>query len=408
MPEDETAGFKPFEFDLFLSKLSDQLGGRELLPSELSCYAKRQVIRGFTYLIACPDGQDRQLDILFTKSFPYTIPLVAIRDLTLFLVWPHVESDGVLCLPTSGKSYNGPDIIGQTIGVFREALTLIQDSASEVWKTKHLQAEFSAYWSQQIKAETAKVIAKISPSVRNRFIPYYKTKSAFFVSDDVSTLKAFINRLGIGDIRENSISNALVLCLPEPLIPATTPRTAKDVENLILRFAPELLPFVPEQVQNFTRETLLIIQVPQGEGVAYGGLRIPKQAASNAYYRSRQRLNGFRPGREPPELLQRQYFGSQKAVHYLSVERFDDAVVRSRENQQNYKKNIRECRIAIVGCGSVGSSVASILAQSGVGHLLLIDHELLKPENLSRNHLGATSVGLFKAKELAREPLIKS
>ena len=41
-------------------------------------------------------------------------------------------------------------------------------------------------------------------------------------------------------------------------------------------------------------------------------------------------------------------------------------------------------RIAIVGCGGTGSAVAEQLARLGVGHLLLIDHDVLSASNVTR------------------------
>ena len=52
--------------------------------------------------------------------------------------------------------------------------------------------------------------------------------------------------------------------------------------------------------------------------------------------------------------------------------------------------------VAIVGCGSMGSKVAASLARAGIGKLVLIDGDLLLPENLVRNDLDWGAVGLNK------------
>ncbi|WP_185268932.1 ThiF family adenylyltransferase [Halopseudomonas xiamenensis] len=58
-------------------------------------------------------------------------------------------------------------------------------------------------------------------------------------------------------------------------------------------------------------------------------------------------------------------------------------------------------KIAVVGCGSVGSKVAVHLARSGVGSFVLIDGDLLKSGNLVRNELDWRAVGIHKAPALA-------
>lgn len=53
-------------------------------------------------------------------------------------------------------------------------------------------------------------------------------------------------------------------------------------------------------------------------------------------------------------------------------------------------------RIAIVGCGSMGSKVAASLVRCGVSDFLLFDGDVLKPGNLVRNELDWFEVGAHK------------
>ena len=64
--------------------------------------------------------------------------------------------------------------------------------------------------------------------------------------------------------------------------------------------------------------------------------------------------------------------------------------------------DLKSKEIAIVGCGSLGSKVAVSLARSGVGRFLLVDDDLLLPENLARHDLDWRDVGMHKASSLAR------
>lgn len=57
-------------------------------------------------------------------------------------------------------------------------------------------------------------------------------------------------------------------------------------------------------------------------------------------------------------------------------------------------------RIAILGCGSMGSKVAVSLARMGVGSFFLVDSDLLKVGNLERNELDWAEVGAHKADAL--------
>jgi hypothetical protein len=81
-----------------------------------------------------------------------------------------------------------------------------------------------------------------------------------------------------------------------------------------------------------------------------------------------------------------------------SVREFD--VLRSATStmrQSAEHVGLSDKRIAIVGLGSIGSKVAVSLARAGVKRFLLIDDDLLLPENLCRHELSWAAVGLHKA-----------
>lgn len=62
---------------------------------------------------------------------------------------------------------------------------------------------------------------------------------------------------------------------------------------------------------------------------------------------------------------------------------------------------LTEKRVAILGCGSMGSKVAVSLARMGVSKFYLVDSDVLKVSNLERNELDWGEVGAHKADGLA-------
>jgi hypothetical protein len=57
-------------------------------------------------------------------------------------------------------------------------------------------------------------------------------------------------------------------------------------------------------------------------------------------------------------------------------------------------------RVAVIGCGAVGSRIAEHLALAGVGGLVLVDPEKLDPDNVYRHVLGGDAVEISKARAL--------
>lgn len=57
---------------------------------------------------------------------------------------------------------------------------------------------------------------------------------------------------------------------------------------------------------------------------------------------------------------------------------------------------LRECRVAVVGVGALGSFIADMLVRSGVRHLTLVDGDVVMPGNLVRHLVGPEAVGRSK------------
>ena len=59
--------------------------------------------------------------------------------------------------------------------------------------------------------------------------------------------------------------------------------------------------------------------------------------------------------------------------------------------------------MAIVGCGSLGSKLAVMLARSGVGKFLLVDDDVLFAGNLVRHDLDWREIATHKVDSVARQ-----
>jgi molybdopterin/thiamine biosynthesis adenylyltransferase len=57
---------------------------------------------------------------------------------------------------------------------------------------------------------------------------------------------------------------------------------------------------------------------------------------------------------------------------------------------------LKERKVALIGCGSMGSKIATTLARSGVSQFVLVDADIFLPENLVRNDFDWREIGLHK------------
>lgn len=64
------------------------------------------------------------------------------------------------------------------------------------------------------------------------------------------------------------------------------------------------------------------------------------------------------------------------------------------------QSSVNNC--AVFGCGAIGSHLSVFLAKSGIGRMIVCDHETIEAGNLCRHALHFSSVGKSKASEMCR------
>ena len=66
-------------------------------------------------------------------------------------------------------------------------------------------------------------------------------------------------------------------------------------------------------------------------------------------------------------------------------------------------EKVKAAKVAIAGLGGLGSNIAVSLARTGVGHLHLIDFDIVEPSNLNRQQYKIKHLGLYKTESLKNE-----
>lgn len=84
----------------------------------------------------------------------------------------------------------------------------------------------------------------------------------------------------------------------------------------------------------------------------------------------------------------------------LTKEQYD-AMLIERHGQKVFDM-LSKAYVGIAGLGGLGSNIAMMLARSGVGHLLLIDFDIVEPSNLNRQHYMISHLGMSKSEAIKK------
>ncbi len=76
-----------------------------------------------------------------------------------------------------------------------------------------------------------------------------------------------------------------------------------------------------------------------------------------------------------------------------------ESILCARHTPHVYEK-VKQAHVAIAGLGGLGSNIAVMLARTGVGHLHLIDFDIVEPSNLNRQQYLIGHLGMYKTEAM--------
>ncbi|SCK08078.1 Dinucleotide-utilizing enzymes involved in molybdopterin and thiamine biosynthesis family 2 [Variovorax sp. HW608] len=206
----------------------------------------------------------------------------------------------------------------------------------------------------------------------------------YIFGESKESLVRWLRNFGLNPA-DREISPTWLLKLSRPWVPQEFPTLGRDIANAL-----------PSEVQRRVfvagRATALLFEATTETGPVFASVVLEGA-------KERELSNGFRHiSRVPLENIVGSF--SARAVSRIPVSRADGAWIHGRDHNPSYTV-LATRMVAIVGCGAVGAAVAKLLAQAGVGKMLLIDHDSLTTANVGRHPLGIEYAGLNKAMALS-------
>jgi sulfur-carrier protein adenylyltransferase/sulfurtransferase len=369
---------------------------RPLAAHELAKYASR-FVQGWRFDVGFED-RTRRLDLLLDSEYPRSEARLAIVDRPEFLTWPHVEEDGLLCLLPATGTVSTASELAAVQGLFRDAVDLVQDCASGV-NQQDLRDEFTSYWARAATGSARPTFSLVAPAGPSRLVRVWLGDRFSVVGDDVDAVTAWLRNKTAPDRKYATVPGVLVWPERAPL-PREYPSTGLDVLSLVRANAPEIVPELERFATEGDHSIVVLIGVTTSSGPCFGAVTIDPPRIGHALWGKVDKplSRGFRPGNVPVHVAVRRRFNTTACR--ATVERADAAWVHGRGLAPR-QALLREKRVVVLGCGSVGAPVALALAQAGVGTLELVDPEALSFANVGRHPLGAEDVGRSKAVALA-------
>ncbi|MCC4798348.1 hypothetical protein BCT30_02555 [Enterovibrio norvegicus] len=308
----------------------------------------------------------------FPKNFPYQLPVAELRDKSFIGRIPHINKDGVICIEESDSmliDYERPTAIIEFY--LSDALRLLERVRLRIYQDE-LFDEYEGYFECRPKVNSfyhaqdnleqvsLKIIYKENNRVEKHAIP------ALLYDKNSSLPLEFSN---VSENNDLQVINIIHLPLLEPALP---PANGEDISSNYL--------------------TSLQRNISDKNSVKLNKL-LAKERSKNQFFIL---LSFPRSSGERSQLLL-QFMAKQTLDHPLlsSDQRWS---IRPHSIQRHNKGYLLERggansilttkQVAIVGCGSVGSEVISLLAKTGIGEVIMVDDDALEADNIYRHRLG--------------------
>ena len=71
-----------------------------------------------------------------------------------------------------------------------------------------------------------------------------------------------------------------------------------------------------------------------------------------------------------------------------------------KRNVKGISEKLKKAKVCILGLGGLGSNVAILLARAGIGHLKLVDFDIVEASNLNRQQYRISHIGMKKTEAI--------
>ncbi len=344
---------------------------------------------GMTGELSTPTQGNVPCEVWIDHSFERPLKLwVTKLPRTLPRLVPHIGPDGYLCYAAPGTQViDIYDPVGQIRTSLLQAAEVLEQVLAGKMK-EDLQEEFFVYWGgvycfHDVERRTSGRAELLQLSDNKMFV----------LTDDVDRSRAKFAREG-RKIDEFISQIALITssAAPRPLQENWPPKTVSQILDWQHEMDEACRRKIRDKIISAYRDKapgLLIVIESEKTGYSYGFIVHELQRNRPTNNRARdQRIPIFDCPIEPVQML-----------------RLDDKYLAERNIPG--RTTLAGKRIGLVGCGTIGGFLGEMLVKAGAGtgggELLLIDDDLVMPQNLGRHRLGFNYLFRPKAQALADE-----
>jgi hypothetical protein len=333
-----------------------------------------------------------ELLLCLPKTFPDKFPEVYVSENTHRQIYPipHLDNNRLLCTFDPGESSPNSDKPDEIVKeVIARAIKTVEEGISNT-NSSDYKDEFSAYWRLE---SDVKFLSFCTPPDEKSYLKLIRFSKKWqyysgIIVKKVEDAQSWCESLHVTWDR-NNISNVLYLPIEDFGNPPF-PSTIKELYDRLGKFSPLALKKLESFYGGQDNNHLVMFALAAGTDIILAMLHLPRL--------SDKKIPGFRLGKAPHKLLINHY--KHDRIIRFEIDRADSKRLFYRGGGRTYVAD--NVSVSMIGCGSIGSALASTLVKTGLNTIYLIDPEELTIENIARHYCGMADIGFKKADILSQ------
>ncbi len=327
-------------------------------------YPRRELFtEGWRVAVRFSDGVVRRFDTIMTLGLPSVPVRTALVDHPPSMTWPHVESDGVLCLLSNIAECDPDDPAEVAENLFGRSVQLVEELLEGKIVERDFREEFLTYWAYQHHEDGANLLSLVNPEPPSRVVRIWQGEGLYVVGETAPALRQWLrSRFGVHiDTRTRA---GVFIWLDTPLLPAEYPETTADLRELAVAAGPNACDALGEASATSPNSLVTIIGADGRNGPGLIAVRAIRPLRLGTPWRSATDplTRGFRPGSMHKSVALNRYFGTRKVIR-SSLKRADANWIHGRSRDCRTPR-LLDSDVVVIGCGSIGAPVACLLARS--------------------------------------------
>lgn len=326
------------------------------------------------------------ISIAFSPHFPLTLPDIFVKRHTAFRA--HVGGDGKICIFNSSSILIKKDMTDQlVIDCFDQAIRILNIHPGSKTYNDEVCREFDSYWFS-IRDKKAYSCLDIK-DLKYIELPMVVSKGVSIIANTKEDAEIILrNNFGLAPDKDDFERTCLIIRIREGsgMIPLSKQFKWSTIRRYIIdntssSVKRQFKKFLDKKVKHYVRYILLAY--PANEGDILFGFRVEFSNSRFAKIENSQMCK----------------------VEIVFIERIDHQYLTMRGGATSA---LKDKRVLLLGCGSVGGYIANNLCQAGVMNVDILDNDIFQPENVHRHWLGFDSISPKKYRykaDLVKEKL---